>query len=74
MRTKADVSPTSLVFWVHARNSVDERGLGMPLKKGRGPDEGGRASDKHLNSALVPLGKCFENTKDKIGRCVDLGQ
>ena len=27
-------------------------------KRGRGPVEGIRASDKHRNSALVPLGKC----------------
>jgi len=46
----------------------------MPLKKGQGPDEGGRASNKRLNSALVPLGNCFGNTKAKIGRCFDLGQ
>jgi len=46
----------------------------MPLKKGQGPDEGGRASDKHLNSALAPLGNCFEDTKARIGRCFDLGQ
>jgi hypothetical protein len=28
-------------------------------QKWRGPDEVVRASDKHRNSALVPLGKCF---------------
>jgi len=30
------------------------------LKKERGSAEGSRASDKHRNSALVPLGKCSD--------------
>jgi hypothetical protein len=48
-----------------------------PIQKERGPAEGNRASDKHRNSPLAPLGKCSDeqmNTRAWIVRHIDVQQ